>query len=50
MVDLTEHEREIYEERAAIMEYDGGLNRLDAEKEALKHVYTRRAEEKRRSS
>jgi|GEM_PF-2776199 len=35
---LTEDERMNYEERAAIMEYDGGLTRADAEKQALENV------------
>lgn len=34
--DLPEGEREIYEERAAIMEYDGGMCRANAEIEAAK--------------
>jgi hypothetical protein len=36
--DLTEEQREDFEERAAIMEYDGGLPREEAEKLALKIV------------
>ena len=31
---LVEYVREAYEERAAIMEFDGGLSRDDAEREA----------------
>lgn len=31
---MTEAQRETYEERAAIMEYDGGLSREQAEREA----------------
>ena len=31
---MTESQREAYEERAAIMEYDGELSREDAEREA----------------
>ena len=31
---LSEDEQEFFEERAAIMEYDGGLSKEDAEKEA----------------
>jgi hypothetical protein len=31
---LTEEERFIFEERAAIMEYDGGLTRAESEKKA----------------
>ena len=34
--DLPEIEWEFYEERAAIMEFDGGLCREDAEIEAIK--------------
>lgn len=50
MISLTEQEKELFEERSAIMEYDGGLSREQAEKEALQDVYTRRAEKKRRAS
>ena len=32
-------QRENYEERAAIMEYEGGLSRLDAERLAREIVY-----------
>jgi hypothetical protein len=35
---LTDDQREIYEERAAIMEFDGGLSRAEAEDAALRHV------------
>lgn len=31
---MTDLERDIYEERAAIREYDGGQSRADAEREA----------------
>lgn len=31
---MTESQREWFEERAAIMEYDGGLTRAEAEKAA----------------
>lgn len=31
VVDWPEDQREAYEERAAIIEYDGGLDRVDAE-------------------
>ena len=31
---INENEREHYEERAAIMEYDGGLSRANAELQA----------------
>ena len=33
---LSHYEYDIWTERAAIMEYDGGLSRDDAEREALK--------------
>lgn len=36
--NLSEDERYMFEERAGIMEYDGGLSREDAEKEAMKSV------------
>jgi len=39
---MTEAEREAFEERAAIMEYDGGLSRRDAEREAMKAVIRNR--------
>lgn len=42
--DLTDYEREIYEERAAIMEFDGGLARPNAEREALAEVQRQRGE------
>ncbi len=35
---LTPAERELYEERAAIREYDGGLPRAEAERAALADV------------
>lgn len=34
-VELTDAEFEAWEERAAIMEYDGGLQRVEAERKAL---------------
>jgi hypothetical protein len=39
---LTEGEREAFEERAAILEFDGGLSRKDAEKVATRHQETAR--------
>jgi len=39
---LTEDELDIFEERAAIMEFDGGLSRAEAEKEAMKEIEKRR--------
>jgi hypothetical protein len=46
--ELIENIREQIEERAAIMEYDGGLSRHDAEQEAVKaiRVYCYRTKEK----
>lgn len=35
---MNEYERELFEERAAIMEYDGGMTREQAELEAYKDV------------
>lgn len=35
---LNEEEKTELEERAAIMEYDGGLSRLEAEKSALNNI------------
>lgn len=35
---LNEEEHNDYEERAGIMEYDGGLSKADAEKQALQNV------------
>lgn len=32
---LSEAHREFFEERAAIIEFDGGIQRIEAEKEAL---------------
>ncbi|MGD9488759.1 MAG: DUF6371 domain-containing protein [Calditrichaceae bacterium] len=36
--DLSEYEREIFEERAAIMEYQGGLSKYEAEVQTLKGI------------
>lgn len=41
-VTLTEEEREIYEERAAILEFDAVLPRATAERDALRDVLARR--------
>jgi hypothetical protein len=38
MTDWTESQREEYEERAAILEYDAGMTRAEAEAKALKMV------------
>lgn len=38
----TESEREDFEERAAIMEFDGGFNRYEAERRALVIVARKR--------
>ena len=40
---LSRDEFERYEERAAIMEFDGGLNREDAERLALDDIKGRRS-------
>jgi hypothetical protein len=40
---LTAAERDDYEERAAIMEHDGGLSRAEAERQALARVLAARA-------
>lgn len=42
LLDLSEAEMEAYEERAAIMEFDGGLSRADAECRALDEVLAAR--------
>ena len=39
---LTVVEREAFEERAAIMEFDGGLDRATAEQRALELVLSQR--------
>ena len=39
---LSDSEREIFEERAAIMEFDGGLEREQAEIEAIKRIIKER--------
>ena len=39
---LSDDERMEYEERAAIMEYDGGLSRAEAEKRAFLIIFERR--------
>ena len=38
-MSVTEDLRDRYEERAAIMEFDGGLPRAEAEKLALQDVF-----------
>lgn len=38
---LTEDQKELFEERAAIMEYDGEMPRDEAEREAYKDVVGR---------
>ena len=37
---LTKEERELFEERAGIMETEGGLSRKEAELEALREILT----------
>jgi len=39
---LSDSEREIFEERAAIMEYDAGMEREQAEVEAIKRIIQER--------
>ena len=39
---ITLDEKENFEERAAIMEYEAGLSRLEAEKDAFKCIVNRR--------
>jgi hypothetical protein len=39
---MTDDELDIFEERAAIMEHDGGLSRAEAEKAAMKEIEKRR--------
>jgi hypothetical protein len=38
---MTASQREWFEERAAIMEYDGGLTRAEAEKAAMELLMAR---------
>lgn len=45
LCDLTEDIRDRYEERAAIMEFDGGLSREDAEYLAMQDVVGKKADE-----
>ena len=40
--DLTENERDAYEERAGILEFDANLTRYEAERRAMKEVMTKR--------
>ena len=40
--DLTENERDAYEERSAIMEYDANLSRYEADRRAMKAVMDKR--------
>ena len=39
---LSEYKRMEFEERAAIMEYDGGLSKTEAERRALEIILERR--------
>lgn len=39
---LTAEEKSDFEERAGIMEYDGGLTRTDAEARAMKDILSKR--------
>ena len=45
LCDLTSDLRDRYEERAAIMEFDGGLSREDAEHLAMQEVVGKKADE-----
>lgn len=42
---MTEDQREHFNERAAIMQYDGGMTREEAEKAAIQEVVRRRIAE-----
>jgi len=46
--DFTEAERELYEERAAIREYDGGMPRHEAEMRAYEDVLAHRRDRHQR--
>ena len=35
---MTEDQREDYEERAALLEFDAGMNRPEAEREAMRQM------------
>ena len=41
-IEMTLAEREAYEERAAIREFEGGQSRAEAEKEALREIVLER--------
>ena len=41
---MDDNQREAYEERAAIMEYDGGMSRKEAEREAMEWIREMRDE------
>ncbi len=45
---MTSDEREYWEERAAIREYDGGQSREDAERGALEDLHRKRERDERR--
>ncbi len=40
--DLTDNERDYFEERSAIMEFDANLPRYEAERRAMKEVEKKR--------
>ena len=40
--DLNEDERDMYEERSAILQFDGGLTRPEAERRALQETLKKR--------
>ncbi len=48
-MNLTSADRELYEERAAIREYDGGMSRREAEKAAWEDVQAHRARKGKRT-
>lgn len=47
---FTAYEKDLYEERAAIMEYDGGLTREEAENAAFRYIWKMRHEAKSKGS
>jgi hypothetical protein len=40
--NMTENEQDYYEERAAILEFDAGLSRYEAEHKAMQEVEAKR--------
>jgi len=41
--DLTENERDAYEERSAIYEFDANMSRREAERKAMQDIERRRS-------